>query len=52
MTLTLSIPRAGGRAIFEPMLARLHRGSTEVRDVMKAPAVTVPQMLRLRKRLA
>ena len=41
VSLTLSIPRAGGRAVFEPMLARLHRSSTKVRDVMKAPAVTV-----------
>jgi CBS domain-containing protein len=40
-SLTLSIPRAGGRPIFEQMLARLRQSSAKVRDVMKAPAVTV-----------
>ncbi len=41
VSLTLSIPRAGGRAIFEQMLDRLRRSSTKVRDVMKTPAVTI-----------
>ncbi len=41
VSLTLSIPRAGERAIFEDMLARLRRSATKVREVMKAPAVTI-----------
>jgi CBS domain-containing protein len=41
VSLTLSIPRAGERTIFEQMLARLRRSGTKVREVMKAPAVTV-----------
>lgn len=41
VSLTLSIPRAGGRGIFEEMLARLRRSATKVRDVMKSPATTI-----------
>jgi CBS-domain-containing membrane protein len=41
VSLTLSIPRAGGRAIFEEMLARLRHSATKVRDVMKSPATTI-----------
>ena len=41
VSLTLSIPRAGARTIFEQMLAQLQRSSTKVGDVMKMPAATI-----------
>jgi len=38
---TLSIPRAGGRALFEQMLDHLRRSARRVGNVMKSPAVTI-----------
>jgi CBS-domain-containing membrane protein len=41
MSMTLSIPRAGGAGLFEQMLGRLRRSTTRVGAVMRSPAVTV-----------